>query len=91
MNQREFDKLSLEKKVEVVNRRGIYMDNRTLFWQFYIELFKIDDFYVEKFFDVNAIKLLQIVLIPEEDILHRYISLSDLYYSNLNITPPPIN
>ena len=88
MNSESFNKLLLEEKAGLIERQGEYIANRAIYNKSTIDLYKVKDFYVEKFLDVKTEELQQIVVTTLEEILHNYIDLRELYLTNKQILPP---
>ncbi len=88
MNIDTFNALSQDEKADVIFDAGQQLDERAIYNQLYIRLYKLHDFYVEVFYNIKTKRLQRIKTTTEEDVLENYIDLREVYLTNRNLQPP---
>lgn len=88
MTADEFNNLSLDAKAELVWENSELIDIRAMYNKSYIELFKVPDFYVEIFYDVEKNEIQKISTTTEAEVLENYYDLSEVYLTNAGVRPP---
>jgi hypothetical protein len=88
MNTEAFNKLLLLEKAGVIELKGKFIGERSIYNKSYIKLYQVNEFFVEVFSNVNTDELQQIITTTQDEILYNYIDLREVYLTNKQIKPP---
>lgn len=87
MTAKEFDKLPLSEKAELL-WRGDFIDVRAIYNKSYIELYKVEDFFAELFYDARTNEIQHIITTTEAEVLENYCDINEVYLTNTGVRPP---
>lgn len=88
MDIETFNSLSQDDKADAIFDAGKQLDERAIYNQLHIRLYKLHDFYVEVFYNIKTKRLQRIMTTTEEEVLENYVDLREIYLTNRNLQPP---